>query len=81
MVRIMLFIGILYFFGSANEHNNTYQCYEIIKKIDSLKNEKLNYSSSRIVSFILKPGYSYDNTKKEIDMKIKILKLKLNGCS
>jgi len=81
MKSILLFMLLICFLnGSSMDQNTSRICSEIINEIDLLKNEKLKNTSSKIVTIIFSGSYGYGLSNDEIDMKIRVLQLKLLNC-
>jgi len=81
MKSILLFMLLICFLsGSSMDQNTSRMCSEIINEINFLKNEKLKNTSSKIVTIIFTGGYGYGLSNDEIDMKIRVLQLKLLNC-
>ena len=66
--------------GESSEKNTLKTCSQIRSEIDSLKNEKVLNTSSKITSIVFGGGYPYGLSNEEIDIKIRILKLELLNC-
>jgi len=80
MKSILFVLLICSVYGSPMDQNTSRICSEIINEIDLLKNEKLKNTSSKIVTIIFAGRYGYGLSNDEIDMKIRVLQLKLLNC-
>jgi len=67
-------------YANASDQNVSRGCHEVIHEIDSLKKEKAYNASSKIASLILGGAYVYGLSNKEIDVKIRLLRLELTSC-
>ena len=55
-------------------------CYSIVQQIDKLEKEKNTNLLEKVGSVIVGGHYPLDNSSKELETKIRILKLKLSNC-
>ena len=78
----MKIILLLYFYTTIMLNANSKQemdCYSILQQIDKLEKEKNTNLLEKIGSVII-GGYPIDSSSKELETKIRILKLKLSNC-
>jgi len=73
---LCFYIGITL---NANSLKTDKSCYSILQEIDKLKKSKRINTFEKIGVFIT-TGNLYNNSNKNIETKIKILKLKLLNC-
>ena len=82
-MKIVL-ICILFFFqlfATSVDEEVTMSCYEIMKEIELLEEDRKMNSGLSVALFLTTGGINfYTKKNKEIDVKIKILKFKLQEC-
>ena len=80
----IVFICILFFFqllATSVDEEITMSCYEIMKEIELLEEDRKMNSGLSVALFLTTGGINfYTKKNKEIDVKIKILKFKLQEC-
>ncbi|MBU0720144.1 hypothetical protein KJ877_02255 [bacterium] len=82
MKMILAFLFLLsQLYGESFEHMHSRSCLEIMKEIDLLKKEKFDNTSAKVATFFFAGAYVFGISNKEIDMKIRALRLGLFNCS
>lgn len=71
---------VLELFSSPIDNNNTDSCLELLEKIKVLENKKKHIIAENIATIILVQSYAYQNTTKDLNIKIKLLEYKLKDC-
>lgn len=79
-ITILYLLIIFELHANTIDNNITIDCDEIKKEIDLLKQEKLINTSTKVATYFLGGGYIYGITNKEIDARIRVLKMKLSSC-
>ncbi len=79
----MKIILLLYFYTTIMLNASSKQeidCYSILQQIDKLKKEKNINLLEKVGSVIVGGHYPLNSSSKELEIKIRILKLKLLNC-
>ena len=82
-IIFIFFLILSYLHGGSSNDNYSRSCYEIIHEIDLLEEEKtdeLATNVGKVATFLLTGNLIVSDSNKEINMKIKILKLELATC-
>ena len=79
-MKLMFFLLLSQLYGESFDHNQSRSCFDIMNEIDLLQKEKLNNTSTKVATLIFGGAYVFGMSNKEIDMKIRALKLELSEC-
>ena len=80
------FVLLNFFFVSLFSDSSTYKdrtCNEIVKEIKILEGERLDEPTTQVAkisTFLLTGNYIAGGDNKDVEMKIRILKLELKSC-
>lgn len=78
---IFSFLILSQLYCDTYDSNTSRSCYEMLREIGSLKEEQRINRYSKVATFLF-GGYLYEKRpeEKEVDVKIRVLKLELSTC-